>query len=276
MTSPGKNPRPTESENLSLASCAVEYFDVCNVHLVRHAVECVIVLNPNISSPVTSDASDEIQLHRLRCEVAEALGEANRMANHGNIAGAQNLLKNAVVRVQGSRVHKRKLAVHLTQTVQASLEGMESRDTYECHGKAVIQNYAGSHWQQRSNCSPTYTKAQNRSIKQLPPRPVPRSQETGGGGACLQPPVTTNHCSYRNPAKSKLITACTINPNLVKSTTADTVPTKNQPKLTTAHTVSAPAQLKSVIADHDTVQVPTKNQLKLMNADTIPVSNQQS
>lgn len=154
VTTPA-NSSVTESDNFALASCNVQYFDVLNSHPVQHRVECVIVLNPNISSPVTSDSVDDIEQHKLRCEVADTLGEANKLADRGNFGGARDLLRRARVRVQGSRVSRQVLAVHLLETLQESLEGIQDKVTYVHHGKSVMQNYAGSHWQQRSNTNPS-------------------------------------------------------------------------------------------------------------------------
>ena len=154
VTTPG-HPSVSESDNLSLASCTVTYFDVLHSRPVQHTVECSIVLNPAISCPVTSDCVDDVEQHRLRCEVAEALGNANKMVDTGNFAGARGLLQGAVKRVRGSRVCRQALAVHLLETLQESLEGIQDKTTFRQHGKAVILNYAGSHWQQRSNTTPS-------------------------------------------------------------------------------------------------------------------------
>ena len=39
--------------------------------------------------------------------------------------------------------------VHLMDTLKESLEGIQDKVTYQQHGKSLMQNYAGSHWQQR-------------------------------------------------------------------------------------------------------------------------------
>ena len=181
MTTPG-DVLLIESENLTLASCTVRYFDVLNSRPVQHRVECVIVLNPNIGTPVTSDCADEIEQHRLRCEVADSLGEANKMANRGNFVGARDLLRQTAVRVRGSRVNRQVLAVHLLETLQESLQGVQDKVTYVQHGKSVMQNYAGSHWQQRSNSKPTrigYMKQRAEQLPTGPPRPATHAV-TGG------------------------------------------------------------------------------------------------
>ena len=170
VTTPGDD-LLLEPENLALASCTVHYFDVLNSRPVQHRVECVIVLNPNIGTPVTSDCADDIEQHRLRCDVADTLGEANKMANRGNFAGARDLLRQTAVRVKGSRVNRQVLAVHLLETLQESLQGIQDKVTYIQHGKSVMQNYAGSHWQQRSNSKPSRIGYMKQRAEQLPTGP---------------------------------------------------------------------------------------------------------
>ena len=167
VTTPGDS-SATESDNLALASCTVKYFDVLNSRPVQHRVDCTIVLNPNTSTPVTSDCVDDIEQHRLRCEVADALGEANKMANTGNFANARGVLQRACVRVRGSRVCRQVLARHLLETLQESLEGIQDKVTYINHGKALIHNYTASHYQQRSNTTPSQDGYVKRSSKATP------------------------------------------------------------------------------------------------------------
>ena len=211
MTTPG-NSSITESENLTLASCTVDYFDVINSRPVQHRVECTIVLNPNTSSPVTSDCVDDIEQHRLRCEVADALGQANKMADRGNFTGARGVLKKATGHVRGSRVNYRALPLHLLGTLQESLDGMQDRETYVKHGKSILHNYAGSHWQQRSNSTPSQEGYVKRSKLLKPPAPSPlqiQSEPTAGATEGRpSPPLSVASDSsspYRNSHKMRLM-----------------------------------------------------------------------
>jgi Mg-chelatase subunit ChlD len=190
VTTPGDD-LLLEPENLALASCTVHYFDVLNSRPVQHRVECVIVLNPNIGTPVTSDCADDIEQHRLRCDVADTLGEANKMANRGNFAGARDLLRQTAVRVKGSRVNRQVLAVHLLETLQESLQGIQDKVTYIQHGKSVMQNYAGSHWQQRSNSKPSrigYMKQRAEQLPTAPPLLAKHFATSGQPSSKLAPP----------------------------------------------------------------------------------------
>ena len=209
----------TESDNLTLASCTVKYFDVINSRPVQHRVECTIVLNPNITSPVTSDCVDDIEQHRLRCEVAESLGEANKMADRGNFEGARGLLKKAAIRVKGSRVFRQLLAQHLLETLQESLEGIQDKVTYVQHGKSVMMNYCGSHWQQRSNTTPSqdgYVKRRKgpspmgllHALKPPPPTTTTASEGAQGRSQLLPcaSSSTDSYNPYRNSHKMRMMT----------------------------------------------------------------------
>jgi Mg-chelatase subunit ChlD len=215
VTAPGDS-SVTESDNLPLASCTVNYFDVLNSHPVQHRVESGVVLNPAISSPVTSDCVDDVEQHRLRCEVAEALGEANKMADRGNLTGARGSLQRAAKRVRGSRVHRQVLAVHLLETLQESLDGIQDKTTYARHGKATMQNYASSHWQQRSNTQPSSEGYVKRRKERAPTGLlVVRSTLPGAPGAAGGPPrppspcastsSTGSACPYRNSHKLRIL-----------------------------------------------------------------------
>ena len=208
VTTPGDT-SVTESSNLTLASCTVKYFDVLNSRPVQHRVECTVVCNPNSSTPVTSDCVDDIEQHRLRCEVANTLGEANKMADCGNFAGARGLLHRACVRVRGSRVCRQLLAVHLLETLQESLDGIQDEVTYVHHGKSVMQNYAGSHWQQRSNTRPSQDGYMRRRAD---PTPVGLLQArsalgpTASGTASHSAPSPADTFSpYRNTHKMRVM-----------------------------------------------------------------------
>ena len=113
-----------EATTCALFTCSIEYFDVlCNK---PNQVEArgEVVRNHTLPKPVPSDYVDEIELHKMRCEVAESLSRANTMAGAGNIPAARQLLNDATVRIQASRVAFRPLAVHLLNTVQESLGGL--------------------------------------------------------------------------------------------------------------------------------------------------------
>ncbi len=210
-----ENQSLTEAKNLALVSCHVAYFDVLNCRASEHTAECGIVRNNLCSAPVHSDFADEIELHKLRCDVAEALGQANKLAETGNIRGAQDLLSRTSTRVRDSIVGKRPLAVHLLDTLRESMEGLQDHVTYREHGKSVMQNYAGSHWQQRSSTQPTVVGYKKGKLKRKaevrpasgghqlvpPPPPVPL-----GATPSDSPVFPTQVLSpYRNSSKMGML-----------------------------------------------------------------------
>ena len=185
----------TDPQTLDLLSCHIEYFDVLNCKPGSHTVECGVVRNATVSNPMHSDYVEEIELHKIRCEVADTLDQANKLAKTGNFTSAKDLLTRVSVRVRGSIVIGRPLAVHLLETLQESLDGIQDHVTYHEHGKAVMQNYAGSHWQQRSNCNPSaagYAKSKSKKPALLSAKPAPSSLSE-----VLSP--------YRNKAKKGLL-----------------------------------------------------------------------
>ncbi len=86
-----------------------------------------------------------------RCEVAEKLESASTLATKGDIPGARDLLTKLRGRIRESVVFRRPLGVHLVETVDESLGGLqdkvcvyavESRETYSCRrfvNRSIIQ-----------------------------------------------------------------------------------------------------------------------------------------
>lgn len=62
-----------------------------------------------------------------RCEVAENLETATTMATKGDIPGARDLLTKLRGRIRESVVFRRPLGVHLVETVDESLGGLQDK-----------------------------------------------------------------------------------------------------------------------------------------------------
>lgn len=198
----------SDAKNLALITCDVAYFDVLNCRASEHTVECGIVRNKVCSAPVHSDYVDEIELHKLRCDVAEALGQANTLAERGQLRGARDLLMRTSTRVRESIVSRRPLAVHLLETVQESLEGLQDQVTFKEHGKAVMQNYAGSHWQQRSAMKPTshgYMKAKSKRAAMTVPAHSAHAPPPSNPPAPPPVPIDQVLSPYRNSSKMGML-----------------------------------------------------------------------
>lgn len=111
--------------SVSIVTCRVEFVDVLSSKQREGEVVFSVVRNRFLESPMPSDAKDEIELHKIRCEVASTLIQASTMANAGKIPAAKEML----VRVQGklSSMASRPLARHLVCTVNESLEGLQDK-----------------------------------------------------------------------------------------------------------------------------------------------------
>lgn len=118
-------------------------------------------------------ANADIELHLIRCEVAESLSNASKMADRGDVQAARELLTRCKQRVKKSVAFATPIAQHLVETLDESLGGMQTKEVFKQHGKAVMMNYSHSHWQQRSNTTPSmagYVSSQSSSLS--PPVPI--------------------------------------------------------------------------------------------------------
>ena len=121
------DPNVTEALTLPLVSCHVEFFDVLNCKSNILDSECTVVRNVTVAKPVHSDSYDEIDLHKLRCEVAENLETASSLAARGDIPAARDQLTRLRRRIRESVVFKKPLGVHLVETVDESLGGLQDK-----------------------------------------------------------------------------------------------------------------------------------------------------
>lgn len=79
----------TEPQTSALVSGSAEYFDVLQSRQTSLTANRDIVRNPRVANPLHSDDAEDIELHRIRCEVANALGQANTVADSGHIPQAK-------------------------------------------------------------------------------------------------------------------------------------------------------------------------------------------
>ena len=118
-------PTMVDPTSFTVVTCKVEYFDVLSSKQSEGTSLVNVVRNRSLQHPIPSDAQDEVELHRMRCEVASTLEEAGKLANAGNIPAARKVLVHMQQRVQDSKVAARPLAVHLQGTMKHSLDGLE-------------------------------------------------------------------------------------------------------------------------------------------------------
>lgn len=121
------DPSLTEPVSVPVVTCSVGFFDVLSHTHQEATAKLNVVKNRALDNPIPSDAQDEIELHRIRCDVATQLEEADALAKVGKIHEAKVLLGDTKVRIERSRVHKRQLAVHLAGTVAESLDGLQDK-----------------------------------------------------------------------------------------------------------------------------------------------------
>lgn len=144
------DPAVTEAVDVIVGTCDISYFDVLNCKQVQLHASCRLMRDSACVTPVPSSSAHEIEVHKVRCEVASSLGQANRLAQGGDIPGAQQVLKRAKARAQRVSFAS-PLVTSLLETVNQSLDGLKSAAAYKEHGKAVLTTQAMSHWNQRSN-----------------------------------------------------------------------------------------------------------------------------
>lgn len=116
-----------EPTSVAVVTCKVEFFDVLSCKPSESEVTLNVVRNRALQNPIPSDAKDDIELHRIRCQVASTLGEASTLASSGNIPAARNLLLQMQGRVAGSVVAAKPLAAHLVHSMGVSLEGLQDK-----------------------------------------------------------------------------------------------------------------------------------------------------
>lgn len=75
--------------------------------------------------------------------------------------------------------------------------------TFTEHGKATLKNYAGSHWQQRSNMSPSLETFYSEKSKKS--SGSSRSSEGGASPVPRPPPLHTVVSPYRIESKKALL-----------------------------------------------------------------------
>lgn len=133
------NTTVVEPTSITIVTCKVEFFDVLSQRQAESEVSFSVVRNQRLERPIPSDAQDEIELHRVRCEVASTLGKANDLASAGKMAAAKEVLVCVQEKVKRTKIAARPLAVHLQNTVMHSLQGLE--DTVSTLSHLPAPNY---------------------------------------------------------------------------------------------------------------------------------------
>ncbi len=120
-------PTLVDPTSVPVVTCKVEYFDVLASKPNEATAALSVVRNKALQRPIPSDAKDEIELHRIRCEVASTLEQAESLATAGDIPAARRALLRVQGRVRESGLAAKPLTVHLQGAVQQSLEGLQDK-----------------------------------------------------------------------------------------------------------------------------------------------------
>ena len=153
MTLPAISDSIVESK-LQLIECSMSYFDVLQCAPSTLSTTGHVVVNKSINEPVTAaHYNEDIELHTLRYEVAEALNSATKLADKGELHSARDVLHRCKAKVKKSVIFGQPLAQYFVETIDESLEGLQTTVTYQSYGKPTLVTYCSSHSQQRSSKS---------------------------------------------------------------------------------------------------------------------------
>lgn len=137
-----------------LLTCSLSYFDVLQCVPRTTSATGTVLVNKSISEPVAAkEYQEDIEIHVVRCEVAESLASATKLADRGELQGARDMLHRCKARIKKSVVFGHPLARYLDETIDESLSGLRTQTQYSQHGKPTMISYSDSHYQQRSRGS---------------------------------------------------------------------------------------------------------------------------
>ncbi|MCO5599497.1 hypothetical protein L7F22_053602 [Adiantum nelumboides] len=142
-------PSPTEGEVLSVSA---HYFDPLSGRSFRTSPICVFVRRPLQGCIVARSPCIEVDRHRNRLRVANAIVEARALADSGDLSAARHLLEGARARVQGSTAMQSgdKLSAALDTEMARIQRSMGDAHAYERCGRAYALSAQSSHMRQRA------------------------------------------------------------------------------------------------------------------------------
>ena len=182
--------RPTTSSDhyveskAELLSCSLTYFDViqCSPKTVTAAGR--VAVSKEVSEPVVAkEYQEDIELHIVRCDVAETIATATKLADTGQLQPTRDILHHCKARIKKSVAFGLPLARYFEETIDQSLSGLVSQSRYTEHGKPSMMNYSLSHYQQRSHG-------------------VSSQSSEKGGASCLSSRLSSD--PYTNAKKSSM------------------------------------------------------------------------
>jgi hypothetical protein len=91
----------------------------------------------------------DIQRNRLTC--SEALKEATKVADAGNVKEAQTIIQNAINKISASRTAQDTTCKGLITSLELALQSVKSREEYNKGGQQMLNCHYSAHSKQRSN-----------------------------------------------------------------------------------------------------------------------------
>jgi len=91
----------------------------------------------------------DIQRNRLTC--SEALKEATKVADAGNVKEAQTIIQTAINKISASRTAQDTTCKGLITSLELALQSVKSREEYNKGGQQMLNCHYSAHSKQRSN-----------------------------------------------------------------------------------------------------------------------------
>ncbi|KAL0401646.1 UNVERIFIED_CONTAM: E3 ubiquitin-protein ligase WAV3 [Sesamum latifolium] len=147
------NAEGEESERkTSLLDITCSYRDVVSKEMVQIEGDLVEIRRPESPSPPDLVVNLEVDRQRNRLNAAESIAEAQRMADTGNLSGAQSLLSNrrSALLASPSGQAGDGLCMWLEAEMKETEQRMGSRHRYEREGRAYALSSMSAHGYQRA------------------------------------------------------------------------------------------------------------------------------
>eukprot|EP00731_Ephydatia_muelleri_P000968 Em0001g968a len=123
------------------------YFNV--ISSKTEIVSSELIVNRSDANPGDPDTNMDQQRNRIT--TANALKQAQALANAGNLDGARSLLNETIVQIEKSVSSQSNLSKALVIDLKKTLTSLQSHEEYHSYGQQYLCSKAQSHFQQRSN-----------------------------------------------------------------------------------------------------------------------------
>ncbi|KAL0303489.1 UNVERIFIED_CONTAM: E3 ubiquitin-protein ligase WAV3 [Sesamum radiatum] len=156
------NAEGEESERrTSLLDITCSYRDVVSKEIVQIEGDLVEIRRPESPSPPDLVVNLEVDRQRNRLNAAESIAEAQRMADTGNLSGAQSLLSNrrSALLASPSGQAGDGLCMWLEAEMKETEQRMGSRHRYEREGRAYALSNMSAHGYQRATTRGSWAAA---------------------------------------------------------------------------------------------------------------------